>query len=76
MRTLHGFNSLALNYMSIVFLLPNMTSVVQPIDQGIIASFKVRHRSKLVEWVLSQFDGEGDANDLYKVVPNVRQTIM
>jgi len=72
----HGFNCLALSNMSIVFLPPNVTSVVQPLDQGIIASFKVQYRSKLVEWVLSEFDVEGGSNDLYKVVPNAKQAFL
>ena len=40
----------------IVFLPPNVTSVVKPLDLGIIASFKVQYKKKLLEWVLSQFD--------------------
>ena len=30
--------------------------MVQPLDQGIIASFKVQLKKKLFKWVLSQFD--------------------
>ena len=40
----------------IAFLPPDVTSVVQPLDKGKIASFKVRYKKKLLEWVLSQFD--------------------
>ena len=35
---------------------PNVTSAVKPLDQGMIASFKVQYKKKLLEWVLSQFD--------------------
>ena len=51
-----GFSTLQLSNITIVFLPPNVTSVVQPLDQGIIASFKVQCKKKLLEWVLSQFD--------------------
>ena len=40
----------------VAFLPPNITSVVQPLNQGIIASFKVQCVKKLMQCVLSQFD--------------------
>ena len=36
-----GFSTLQLTNIIIVFLPPNVTSVVQPLNQGTIASFKV-----------------------------------
>ena len=39
-----GFSTLELSYMTLVFLPPNIQSVVQPLDQGIIASFKIQFK--------------------------------
>ena len=58
-----------------VFLPPNVTNVVQHLDQGIIASFKIQYKKKLLWWGLSQYD-DATLNDSKKVVPNIRQPIM
>jgi hypothetical protein len=34
-------------------MLSSVTSVVQPLDHGIIASVKVQHRTELLEWIFS-----------------------
>ena len=36
-----GFSTLELSNMTLVFFPPSVTSVVRPLDQGIIASFKI-----------------------------------
>jgi hypothetical protein len=42
-----GFSALELSNMTLVFLPSNVTSVVQPLDQGIIASFKVQYKEQI-----------------------------
>jgi hypothetical protein len=49
-----GFSTLELSNMTVVFLPPNVTIVVQPLDQGMLASFKIQYKKKLLRWVLSQ----------------------
>ena len=43
-----GFSTLGLSNMTLVFLPPNVTTVVQPLDQGIITSFKIQYKKKLL----------------------------
>ena len=61
--------------MTFVFLPPNVTSVVQPLDQGILAFFKIQYKKKLLQWVLSQYD-DATLKDLRKVVLNIREIII
>ena len=70
-----GLSTLELSNMNLVLLPPNVTSIVQPLDQGIIASFKIQYKKKLLQWVLSQYD-DATLKDLKKVVPNIRQATM
>ena len=41
-----GYSTLELSNMTLVFLPPNVTSIVKPLDQGIIASFKIQYMKK------------------------------
>jgi hypothetical protein len=66
-----GFSTLGLSNMTLVFLPPNVTSIVQPLDQGIIASFKIQYKKKRFRWVLLQYDN-ATLKDLRKMVPNIR----
>jgi hypothetical protein len=68
--TSRGFSTLELSSVTLVFLPPNATSVVQPLDQGIIASFIIQYNEKLLQWVLTQYD-DATLKDVRKVVPNI-----
>jgi hypothetical protein len=39
-----GFSTLGLSNMTLMFLPPNVTSIVQPLDKGIIASLKIQYK--------------------------------
>jgi hypothetical protein len=43
----HGFSTLELSNMTLVFLPPNIIIVVQPLDQGIITPLKIQYKKKL-----------------------------
>ena len=61
--------------MTLVFFPPNVTCVVQPLDQGLIASFKIKYRTFFSgSGFLSQYD-EATLKNLRKVMPNIRQAI-
>ena len=49
----HGFSTLELSNMTLVLFPPNVTNIVQPLDQGIITSFKIQYKKKFLQWVLS-----------------------
>ena len=69
--TSRGFSTLELSNMTLVLLPPK----VQPLVQGIITSFKIQYKKKLLQLILSQY-GDGTLKDLRKVVPNIRHAIM
>jgi hypothetical protein len=37
-----------------------VTSIVQPLDQGVIATFKMCYKHKLVAWTLQQIDNNSN----------------
>lgn len=53
----------------LLFLPPNVTSLQQPMDQGVIECFKRKYRRKLLSGVLSKL--EADNLDLLKVLKSV-----
>lgn len=73
---IHGLNALRLSNVLIVFLPPNTTSHVQPLDAGIIAAFKQHYRMQLVRWYLNEYETAGDDVNLTKLYPGVRQAIL
>ena len=44
----------------IKWLPPNTTSHWQPLDQGVIASFKLQYRKQFVVYLIRQYDTEKD----------------
>ena len=65
-------------YSNIKFLMlpPNSTSVIQPLDQGIIMSVKRRYKKKLAERYLVSVENNKDANALLKQLDIVAATNM
>ena len=65
-------------YSHIKFLMlpPNATSIMQPLDQGIILSAKRRYKKKLAEGYLACVENNKDANSLLKALDIVQATNM
>ena len=59
-----GENSLQLTNISLHYLPPNMTSCLQPMDAGIIKSFKAKYRQLYCQHVLHQFERNIDIEQL------------
>ena len=49
-----------LQNVNVQFLPPNTTSVLQPLDQGIIKNLKVHYRKRVVEHILSAIENDRD----------------
>ena len=66
------------DYSHIKFLMlpPNATSIMQPLDQGIILSAKMRYKKKLAERYLACVENNKDANSLLKALDIVQATNM
>lgn len=61
----HAVKSLELTNVTVMFLPPNTTSLIQPMDAGIIAAFKKRYRSFQLGLALDR--EKSQAQDIYKV---------
>lgn len=53
-----------LSNVKIIFLPPKTTSHLQPLDQGIIRSFKVLYRKRLLSQILSNMELYGTSNEI------------
>ena len=51
-----SLDAFRLSNLLLLFLPPNCTSVVQPLDQGIIAAFKAHYKGKLAHYMVQQYD--------------------
>jgi hypothetical protein len=52
----HNINGIELKNVEIKFLPPNSTSKLQPLDAGIIASFKAKYRQKYIRYLLNEIE--------------------
>ena len=52
----------------IIFLPKNATSRLQPLDAGIIQSFEVKYRKRLVKYVLARIQEDASATQILKDV--------
>ncbi|CAI5481736.1 unnamed protein product [Closterium sp. Yama58-4] len=53
---LQGFKYVDVGNVRVIYLPPNCTSHVQPLDQGVISTLKLRYRKLLVEWLITEFE--------------------
>ncbi|XP_044595474.1 jerky protein homolog-like [Cotesia glomerata] len=51
---------------TVMFLPPNVTSLIQPLDQGIIEKFKRRYRNDLIEKILLQEENNVENKDFFQ----------
>lgn len=54
----HRFSLSALQAVKVLFLPPNMTSLIQPCDQGIIRSFKTHYRTMLLQRLILHIESQ------------------
>ena len=55
-----GFRGFQYQNFLVLFLLPNVASVCRPLDQCVIATFKVRCRRQHIAWVLQKLKNDVD----------------
>ena len=60
----HKIDGLVLSNVDVHFLPPNTTSKIQPMDAGIIMSFKRHYRHLHIKWILNQIEEGEDIKDL------------
>ncbi|KAL2629671.1 hypothetical protein R1flu_014357 [Riccia fluitans] len=76
-KILHGLKCIKLSNILIAFFPANTTSVVQPLDVGIVASVKKCYKTLLLRWYLEQYDLLTDPlMDVGKIQPDVKQAIV
>src|SRR5262245_19592152 len=64
----HHVPELELENVKLVFFPPNTTSVLQPLDAGIIRSVKARYRKRLLFRILEEMESAKNASEVLKSV--------
>jgi hypothetical protein len=64
----HGFIAYVTSNLFILFMPANFTSVVQPLNQSVIAAFKTQYKKKMLTWTISTADTNPNSN-LGKIAP-------
>ncbi|CAG8837553.1 7029_t:CDS:1, partial [Cetraspora pellucida] len=65
----HSFENLKLHNTTLHYLPPNTTSRLQPMDAGIIMSFKRRYRNYFIKWLLDQYEsGNNDKMNILTAI--------
>ncbi|CAI6007920.1 unnamed protein product [Closterium sp. NIES-65] len=69
---LFGFRTRALNNVRLVFMPPNTTCFIQPLDQGLIAMAKARYRQHWLRAFTGMWTAEGATSAAARFKPNLR----
>lgn len=64
----HPHNHPLMSHVKLVFLPANTTSVLQPLDQGIIQAMKLQYRKRVVSKILAEIDKDVEASKLAKTI--------
>jgi hypothetical protein len=56
--------SIELSNVRVHFLPPNTTSQIQPMDAGIIRNFKLKYKTRFVQWLLDEVAVQNDGKKL------------
>ncbi|XP_064165140.1 tigger transposable element-derived protein 4-like [Anguilla rostrata] len=64
-------SDIQLSNIRLVFLPANMTSFIQPIDQGIIRNFKALYRSQMLKRILQAVDNNADIDSAADLVKQI-----
>ena len=75
-EVLFGMEVYRLSNVTVVMLPKNTTAVVQPMDAGIIRSFKARYKEWLCEQLFQLYEAVDWSGDLSKVRPNVGRCVI
>jgi uncharacterized protein YeeX (DUF496 family) len=65
--TSHG-GTMVMSNVIVIFLPPDLTSEVQPLDQGIIRSVKVRYRKKMLQYIVTVAEASNTKSDFNKSI--------